>query len=157
MPGRQSLARLSGITSHVDVCSISQECDVLKIADASSKKKTNKQKTIYKTKRMEQTSLSDQKANHRRTKRRRKKNKTFRYGCTSWGSKREPCLLNTTNAASTITVLAACTPQIGVDTCILKHLRLASNQSAESVVEPSRWKALQRADCCCCFFSLYFL
>lgn len=84
-------------------------------------------------------------------------NKTFRYGCTSWGSKREPCLLNTTNAASTITVLAACTPQIGVDTCILKHLRLTSNQSAESVVEPSRWKALQRADCCCCFFSLYFL
>lgn len=35
------------LESHVDVCSISQECDVLKIADASSKKK---KKTIYKTK-----------------------------------------------------------------------------------------------------------
>lgn len=60
------------LESHVDVCSISQECDVLKIADASSKRKKTKQKTIYKTKRMEQSSLSDQKANHRRTKRRRK-------------------------------------------------------------------------------------
>lgn len=30
------------LESHVDVCSISQECDILKVADASSKKENKK-------------------------------------------------------------------------------------------------------------------
>lgn len=38
------------LESHVDVCSISQECDILKVADASSKKENKKKKTINKRK-----------------------------------------------------------------------------------------------------------